>query len=637
MNKKISRRDFLNGMSLTLAGVGAASANSSSAGIDQLQSSKASAGSLKSIETDYYPPILTGLRGSHDGSFEVAHELAWKGVRPTEYADTGEEYDLVVVGGGISGLAAAYYFRKFAGNDQRILILDNHDDFGGHAKRNEFHFEDKMLLGFGGSQNFENPQDYSKISEELLEELGISMATLESAIEPDYPLSSMRDAIGMFLEQEEKPTMVLGKWLAAFHGKGEYLAMIEQLPLPTEEQRKLIGFIQGDKDYLDSYSLREKYQYINTHSYFQFLTEQVGLAQESLPIFDSLVRFASGIGGDNLSVLEAIEMGAPGLRAMGWLGRLADGLAFDEDQPYKANFFPDGNASLTRMLVRSLIPEVAPGDSMEDIVSARFDYSELDKPQSNIRLRLNSTVVKVANQPDQRVDICYVQEGKPIRVRAKHAILACYNGIIPHLCDELPNAQKEALKYGVKTPFVYANVMLRTGQAFFDAGAKLYTCPQSYFGVVTTAPPVTLGDFDQPAGPEGPLLVFMGHVPAPTGMGDKSARELFRLGRHILYATPFETYEANIREQLTAMFGKYGFDADRDIEAITVNRWSHGYAYYYFSLYDPEWPEGEMPHELGRKQFGRISIANSDSEATAYLTGAIEAAHRAVREQLSTT
>ena len=126
----------------------------------------------------------------------------------------------------------------------------------------------------------------------------------------------------------------------------------------------------------------------------------------------------------------------------------------------------------------------------------------------------------------------------------------------------------------------------------------------------------------------------MNHVPTPRAEKGQSLRDVYRLARHTLYATPFATFETEIKQQLNAMFGAYGFDAERDIEAVTVNRWSHGYAYEYMDLHDPKWPKGEAPHELGRKPMGRISIANSDSEAHAYVHAAIDSAWRAVAEQL---
>ena len=122
--------------------------------------------------------------------------------------------------------------------------------------------------------------------------------------------------------------------------------------------------------------------------------------------------------------------------------------------------------------------------------------------------------------------------------------------------------------------------------------------------------------------------------PAPDPAGDETARDLYRAGRHIIYSTPFEAYESEVRKQLQSLLGEHGFQHERDIKAITVNRIPHGYAYGYNGLYDPQWPAGEAPHELGRKQFGRISIANSDSEAKALINGAFDAAWRAVLEQV---
>jgi spermidine dehydrogenase len=204
--------------------------------------------------------------------------------------------------------------------------------------------------------------------------------------------------------------------------------------------------------------------------------------------------------------------------------------------------------------------------------------------------------------------------------------------MIPHLCPELPTVQKRNLAYGVKVPFIWANVLLKTSASVAEGGASVYQCPGSFFELVSHAPPVALGAYQIPTKPEHPMVMFMGHMPAPQGDGSQSARDLCRLGRHRLFTTSFSDYEQAIREQLTGMFGSHGFDADRDIEAITINRWSHGYAYEYMELYDPDWEDGQAPHELGRKPIGRISIANSDSEAYAYVQAAIDAAVRAVNE-----
>jgi spermidine dehydrogenase len=151
--------------------------------------------------------------------------------------------------------------------------------------------------------------------------------------------------------------------------------------------------------------------------------------------------------------------------------------------------------------------------------------------------------------------------------------------------------------------------------------------------MLSSAPPSTTGGYEPPRGPDDPMVVLMMANPTPPPTGDESLRDLLRIGRRMVYTTPFETYEQQVREQLQSVLGQHGFDHETDIRAITVNRWPHGYAYWYQMLDDPEWPEGQAPHEIGRAQFGRISIANSDSHATPYMDAAIEAGWRAVAEQ----
>ena len=329
---------------------------------------------------------------------------------------------------------------------------------------------------------------------------------------------------------------------------------------------------------------------------------------------------------------EGFYLGCPGIQAVGLPDDYTQAEEEVDPDVYRNPLFPDGNASVARLFVRKLIPEVAPGNTMQDLVTARFDYSQLDRKEANVRVRLNSTVVNVANRGSEAVDVSYVSSGEALQVRGKHCILAGYNGMIPHLCPELPEAQKQHLAYGVKVPFIWANVVLKSGAAVRKGGASVYQCPGSFFPLVADAPPVTLGDYRSSERPDDPMVIFMGHMPAPEGDGTQSGRDLCRLGRHRLHTTPFEDYEKEIRKQLTGMFGQYGFDPDRDIGAITINRWSHGYAYEYMELYDPAWKKGQAPHELGRKPIGHISIANSDSEAHAYVQSAIDAAVRAVGE-----
>jgi spermidine dehydrogenase len=204
--------------------------------------------------------------------------------------------------------------------------------------------------------------------------------------------------------------------------------------------------------------------------------------------------------------------------------------------------------------------------------------------------------------------------------------------VIPYLCPALPETQKEALHYLVKVPLVYTSVGLRNWRAFEKLGVSNIYCPGAYWNSVRLNSAVNIGDYRSPRSPEAPTLVHLSRTPSKPGL---PARAQHKAGRMELLVTTFETFERKIRDQLVRALSAGGFDAARDIEAITVNRWPHGYGYEYNPLFDPDWPEGQAPHILGRKRFGRIAIANSDSGATAYTDVAIDQAYRAVSELVS--
>jgi spermidine dehydrogenase len=201
--------------------------------------------------------------------------------------------------------------------------------------------------------------------------------------------------------------------------------------------------------------------------------------------------------------------------------------------------------------------------------------------------------------------------------------------MIPYLCPELPDKQKQALAYGVKAPLVYTHVALQNWTSFQKLGVHQIVAPGAYHSYVALDFPVSLGQYDFPSKPEEPMVLFMLRTPCQPGLPQ---REQHRAGRYELMATPFATFERNIRDQLARMLGSAGFDPAKDIEGITVNRWAHGYAYSYNPLFDPDWPEGEQPWVLGRKPFGKIAIANSDAGASAYTDVAIDQAHRSIQE-----
>ncbi len=572
-----------------------------------------------------YPPMLTGLRGSHEGSYEVAHQMR-DGKRWPDAADTGETYDLVVVGGGLSGLAAAYFYREQAGPAARILILDNHDDFGGHAKRNEFHHDGRMLLGNGGTIEIEDLNEYGEAAQRLIRDLGIDVDRYSDLIDEEL-FRSRGMGRGVFFDQE-----TFGEDRLAVRKRGTSWAdFVEQTPLSEAARQGIVRLYEDDVDYLPGLSLDEKRDYLRSVSYEQFLLETVKVHPDAIP-FLQLGTTYWAIGIDAQSAWAGVAAGYPGTSALG----------FATERPEPRYFaFPDGNASIARLIVRALNGRVAPdsGPGMEGIVSARFDYSMLDRHDIPVRIRLESTAVHVAHVGDvpeaEEVDVTYVRAGTAARVRARHCVLACYNSVIPYLCPELPEKQRQALSQSLKAPLVYASVLVRSWSSLERLGTQVVECPGAYWDGLDLRQPVTLGDYRPPRSPQEPIVLLLLRAPLSKG---RSAQEQWRAGRVELLRTSFETFEREVRDQLGRMFGDGGFDPARDIEAITVNRWPHGYAY----GQDPETgkvayvldelPEDRQPWREARRPYGRIVIANSDAAANAMTESAFSQAHRAVTE-----
>ena len=633
LEREITRRDFLNGVSIavgtSLVGtkVGANSTWLEAFGVPQSPFAPEK-------DPNYYPPAKTGLRGAHDGSWEVAHELRDGSDETKAWAnpvDDAESYDLVIVGGGISGLASAYFYRKFSRPQSRILILDNHDDFGGHAKRNEFQAGNRMLLGYGGTQSIEAPNNYSQESIGLLKELGIDVQRFRKYYDQKL-FDSMHLTEAVFFDKETFGTdrLVLQKGLHYF-GVDFTLESVAQLPIAESARKDLLRLQHAKVDYMPDLSPEQKKTKLIKTSYKDFLLQYVKVHPDVVKVFQSSTHDIYAIGIDAVSANDCAGEGFPGFEGMNL--PKDHGENPEKDEPYIFHF-PDGNASIARMLVRSLVPGSIPGNSMEDIVTARANYARLDDPSSPIRIRLNSTAVKVKHIGDpasaKEVEVTYVRGGEARRVRAANCILACYNMVIPYLCPEMSDKQKEALAYCVKMPLVYTNVQISNWRAFQKLGISAVYAPGAYFSNITLDFPVSMGSYHFPSSPDESCLLHLLHVPCKPGA---NCKDQYRAGRWQLVSTPFDTFERQVRDELGRVLSAGGFDPARDIEAITVNRWPHGYAYEYNELFEPlDRPKSERPCVIGRQPFGRIKIANSDADGHAYTNTAIDQGYRAVRE-----
>jgi spermidine dehydrogenase len=625
MNRRITRRDFLNGVAVT---AGAALIP------DQML---AQGENVPQNSPGYYPPALAGLRGSHPGSFETAHRLRdgdfWESAGTPH--DTGEVFDLIVVGGGISGLAAAHFYRKSAGANARILILDNHDDFGGHAKRNEFRVGNRTLLGYGGTYSIESPEPYSAVARGVIEELGIDVGSFPEYLDRDLYGSHGRTS-KIFFDKEAFGSDKLVDDPFPFPGGETYDLNVAgpdawahftaEAPIAEQARRDVSRLCREKKDYLPGLNAEQKSARLARISYGRFLTELVGVHPDVIRLYQTASQPLFGVGIEAIPALDAADTGYPGFSGMG-----IDSEGLENERKYFFHF-PDGNASIARLLVRKLIPAAIPGASATDIVSARANYAKLDRQNSAVRIRLNSTAMRVKHAGDAEqakdVEVAYVRSGKLYRVKAKHCVLACWNMMIPYLCPDLPDAQQQALAYATKVPLLYSNVVLRNGSAFDKLKANSIYAPGGYHTHVDIDLPVSIGEYRCPRAPEDPIVLHMSKAPCQAGL---PARDQHRMGRVELFTTTFETIEHNIRQQLARTLAPGGFDPSRDIVAITANRWPHGYAYEYNSLFDSFVLEGgETPCEIARKRFGRIAIANSDAGARAYTDEAINQAWRAV-------
>jgi spermidine dehydrogenase len=617
MDRPITRRDFLNGVAIGVAGSYVAASD------QRLFAAQAPA--AESSGTNY-PPLRSGLRGNYPAALaELDNIREGKYAKfPVERADIHEEYDLAIVGGGISGLSAAHFYRTALGTDQRILILDNHDDFGGHAKRNEFHYNGRTYIGFGGTMAVATPFPYSYGAKALLKELGVEVERysefVNRALETKYNLTT-----AMFFDKEHfgEDRVVAG------HGRLPWKDFFAKAPLSDAARNDLVRLHGKNPDYMPGLNVAEKKAKLAKMSYQEYLLKIAKMSPDAVPVFlGDGERNNKRV--DTLPALEAAEHGAIGFNGLG----LKLGEAFNEGSFFF--HFPDGNASIARLLVSKLVPAAAPGNqTMNTIVGAAFDYSRLDEPNAKTRIRLGSPVLRVQHdgppETAQWVRVAYRSGGAVQAVRARNCILACYNRLIPSLLPEIPDRQKEALAYPVKVPMMYTNVLIRCWTAFEKLGVSRFSAPGMYYPYVSLDPGTTVGGYQGVTTPEEPVLIHMMANPNKPGLPRK---EQNRLGQQELLSNTFDQFELQVRQQLGRMLGGGGFDPAEDIVAITVNRWPYGYAYTYDTLADPDVPPEERPHILGRKRFGRVTIANSDAGAAAFTNQAMDEANRAVQELL---
>ncbi|MCP3958126.1 MAG: NAD(P)/FAD-dependent oxidoreductase [bacterium] len=607
---KITRRDFING---TLMVAGSSMLPRGAAGQDV----------LAALEPSYYPPARTGLRGSHPGSNDHAHSRAW-----TQHSEWGpttdlkEEYDLVVVGGGLSGLSAAFFYQQKHGRDKKVLILDNHDDFGGHAKRNEHTIGGNTRITYGGSQTLVEPGDASAVLLDLFRDIGIDLERFKTAYDADFYRKNNLGAVTYFNKEvfgEDKvvkhPYCNYPNYVQGLQGaKLSNEEAARQAPLSARGKEQLLRVLNGGLHAIQV-PKEELEDYIGSNSYFDYLKGTLGVDDPGVLRMarNSALDWGS-TGTDLMTIGTAKSCGALGF---------AQVAVYDEDNPY-IHHFPDGNAGVARALVKKMIPDVGKGKSAEELVLSRFDYDELDKPGNAVRIRLNSTAVDARHggEPESSGDVFvnYISDNRSYRVKGRGAVMACYNMMIPHIVPGLPEEQAAALSLQTNSPLQYTSVGLKNWRAIKEIGMGLAMSPGNMHQAVLMDFPVSMGGYEYTKTPDDPCAIQM--INCPYGTVGAPRLDQIREARHRMLSLEFKDYEEEIRGHLSGMLPKGAFDFDRDVESITVNRWAHGYT--------SSGPRDAI--EKARQPFGRITVANSDSAPGNDARIAIRMASRAVKE-----
>ncbi len=615
MSDGVTRRQFIDGLAVGVAAAAVPAALRAQAGAPA------------------YPPSRDGEGGDRPQDYAVAHALRDGRRYEFDAQPLAERYDVAIIGAGIGGLATAYYLRR-KNRNARILILDAHDDFGGHARRNEFHVDGRLLIGYGGSESLDGPRSrWSPVARACLNDLGVDLDRLERAYQVDlYPRMGL--SFGQFFPREVfgtdrlvtgDPVVLLPSEIPVERANSRSAArFIADCPLDESRRRRLLELYAGSRDVLAGRSAAQKRELLASISYIEYLERYFQLGEPELSMFRgcSLEYFATR--ADFLPASWAQGCGLPGFQGLGIEVPEESG---DMRQPY-IDHFPDGNAMLARLFVRGLIPGVAPGRTMEDVVDARFEYAKLDAPGTAVRIRLASTVVAMANRPGG-VNLLCARGGRRVRISADHAVFAGYSAMLPYICAELDAKRQTAYAEAVRAPLVYVNVALRNWQAWVARGVHTVRNPAGFYCFLKLDFPVSLGRYQCPTSPDEPILVHLVHVPWPQGRS-KDLLGAWRAGRALLYAQSFGEFEAHARDELTRILGPGGFDAARDIAAITVNRWGHGYAHEPNPLFDGQKFDQDL--EAAAMPLGRIHFAGTDAAGAAYANEAIDSAHRAASE-----
>jgi spermidine dehydrogenase len=596
MDQPISRRDFLNSTLLASGSLLMSSiAPMQLLGEEDEWTGYGGVGDYSKSNGNTLEILSAGHR-VRDGAFDRL---------PADIVDTGEIYDCVVVGGGISGLAAALFFLRKSGKNRKCLVLDNHPIFGGEAKRNEFMVDGHRLMAHQGSAVFFVQYPHSFLGR-FYDSIGLKTPKLQyqkwAGGGKEMPLSKTPyDMVGSEpatygLYFGAKFTQKPGTWLVDPWGK-----KLEGAPISESARAELLkwraGPLQAEKR--PQYFGDEISRHLDSITLEDHMMQRFGISRETIRTFLSPVEGGgSGLGPDALSAYAdyAADMLHP-LKSE------------DTDQ-----MFPGGNTGIARLMVKTLIPRsIAGDDSMEAVCRNNIDFGALDQPNSAARIRLNSTAVWVRHDGDaeksESVTIVYTRAGKTYRVKARTVVMAGGGWTTKHVVRDLPQAQQDAYGQFYRSPCMMANVALRSWRFLYDMGMTGFRWFDGIGNYTEVRKTALIGADSATIGPDSPVVLPLKVLYSYPGL---PAADQGHRGRGEMLATPFREYERQIREQFTDMFGRSGFDARRNIKGIILNRWGHAYLNPQPGFFFGKDGKPAPSDVLRGTPFGRITFANTD-------------------------
>jgi spermidine dehydrogenase len=625
MDQSITRRDFLGS---TLLASGAALLNGATPAQLLAETGKdeftgyGGVGEYSNSNGNTLPVLQAG-HSIRDGVYDPL---------PKDVVDTGEVYDCVVVGGGISGLAAALFFQRQAGVQSRSLVLENHPIFGGEAKQNEFLVDGQRLIAHQGSAIYQLQYPYSFLAH-FYDSIGLKKPKLTyqkwDGPQPELVLSrTPYEAAGMDHGQ-------YGFWFGGKFGQKPGMWLIDPraknlngAPVSNATRAEWLRWLKGEEvqgkefehpktegdaisRYLDSITLEQHYM------------ERFGLSRETVRTFLSPVEGGgSGLGPDALSAYSdyAFEMLHP----------LADETSGTDQM------FPGGNSTIARLMVKNLIPVAIEGpETVEGVCGSRVNFSALDASGNQSRIRLSSTVIAVQHdgEPDKAnsVTIVYLREGKLYRIKARSVVMAGGSWTTKHIVKDLPTSHREAYAQFYRSPCMMVNVAVRNWWFLYKMGITGCRWFEGVGNYVEVRKLALTGIENPTVSPDSPIVLSLKVLYSYPG---RSTEAQGHMGRAEMMQTSFRDYERRIRDQFAEMFARYGFDAQRDIAGIILNRWGHGYLSpqpgFFFGK------EGKpAPREILRNApFGRIAFANTDLAGAMDHRYSILEAKRAVEQLL---